>query len=64
MALTRKHWLAFIGLEIVLFVLAGVTSKNSHNPGTVSNIFWVAFLIGVVLLVVLGVIALIRSQRR
>ena len=62
-ALSRKHWLAFIGVEIVLFVLANVTAKNSHHPGTVSQIFWYAFLLGVVVLVVLGLTARVRSRR-
>ena len=63
MALTRKHWLALIGVEVVLFVLSNVTAKNSSHPGTASNILWILFLVGVVALIVLGLFALVRSRR-
>jgi hypothetical protein len=61
--LNRRNLIALAVVEVVLFVLAGVTSKSHSHPGTVSNIFWVIFLIGVVVLVVLGIAALIRSLR-
>lgn len=61
--LSRRAWIGFVVAEVVLFVLAGVTSKNSSHPGTVSNIFWGAFLIGAALLIVLVVVALIQSLR-
>jgi len=63
MALTRKHWLALIGVEVVLFVLSNVTAKNSSHPGAASNILWILFLVGVVALIVLGLFALVRSRR-
>jgi len=63
MVLRRRNLLAIFVVEVVLFVLAGVTSKNSHHPGTVSNVFWDVFLVGVVLLVVLAVAALVQSRR-
>jgi len=63
MALTRKHWLALIGVEVVLFVLSGVTAKNSSQPGTASNILWILFLVGAVALIVLVIAALVRSRR-
>jgi uncharacterized membrane protein YhaH (DUF805 family) len=63
MALTRKHWLALIGVEVVLFVLSNVTAKNSSHPGTASNILWILFLVGVVVLIVLVIAALVRSLR-
>jgi hypothetical protein len=64
MAFTRRHLLGVLVTEVVLFVLAGVTSKNSHHPGTVSNVFWDIFLIGLVVLLVLVVSTVVRSRRR
>ena len=64
MALTCKHWLALIGVEVVLFVLSNVTSKSNSHPGAVSNVLWVVFLLGVLLLIVLAVAAVVRSRRR
>jgi hypothetical protein len=48
---------------VVLFVIANVTAKNSSHPGTVSNIAFVAFLVGLVLLIALGAAVLIRRRR-
>ena len=61
--LTRRHWLGFIGVLVVLFLLANVTGGSAKHPGTVSNIFWYAFLIGVLVLIVSGISALFRSRR-
>lgn len=44
----------FIVALVVLLLRANVTAKNSTHPGTVSNIFWFAFLIGVVALITIG----------
>jgi hypothetical protein len=45
-------------------VLANVTSgSNSKHPGTLSNIFWYAFLIGVLALILLGLLTLARRLR-
>jgi len=64
MALTRRNLLYLFGVDAVLFVLANVTSgSNSKHPGTVSNIFWYAFLIGVLALILLGLITLARHLR-
>lgn len=63
MILRRRNLLALFVVEVVLFVLAGVTSKTSSHPGTVSNVFWGVFLVGVVLLVVLVVATLVQSRR-
>jgi hypothetical protein len=40
MILRRRNLLALFVIEVVLFVLAGVTSKTNSHPGTVSNVFW------------------------
>jgi low temperature requirement protein LtrA len=64
MALTRRNLLYLFGVDVVLFFLANVTSgSNSKHPGTVSNIFWYAFLIGVLALILLGLITLARHLR-
>jgi hypothetical protein len=44
-------------------VLSNVTSKSNSHPGTVSNVLWVVFLLGVLALIVLGVVALVQSAR-
>jgi uncharacterized membrane protein YhaH (DUF805 family) len=49
--------------DVVLFVIANVTAKNSSHPGTLSNVVWVAFLIGVLMLIVLGTCVLVRRLR-
>jgi choline-glycine betaine transporter len=63
MVLRRRNVLALFVVEIALFVLAGVTSKTSKHPGTVSNVFWGVFLVGVVVLVLLAVATLVQSRR-
>jgi choline-glycine betaine transporter len=49
--------------DVVIFVLSNVTSKSNSHPGTVSNVLWVVFLLGVLALIVLGVVALVQSAR-
>jgi hypothetical protein len=49
--------------NLVLFVIANVTAKNSSHPGAVSNIAFVAFLVGLLLLIALGAAALVRRRR-
>ncbi len=63
MILRRRNLLGLLVVEVVLFVLAGVTSKNSKHPGTLSNVFWVVFLVGVVLLILLVIGTVIQSRR-
>ncbi len=62
--ITRRAWIGFVVGDVVLFLLANVTAKNSSHPGTVSNAFFVAFVIGTALLIVLAVLATLRSRRR
>lgn len=63
MVLRRRNLFAIFVVEVVLFVLAGVTSKTSKHPGTVSNAFWDVFLVGVVVLVVFAIASLVQSRR-
>jgi low temperature requirement protein LtrA len=61
--LSRRNLLALLGVDVVLFVLSNVVAKNASHPGTASNVLWVAFLVGVLALILLGVEALLRSRR-
>jgi hypothetical protein len=63
-ALNRRTWIGLVAVEVALFLLANLTAKNSSHPGTVSNVFFVAFVIGAVLVIALVVIAVLRSRRR
>ena len=63
-ALSRRTWIGLVGTTWSLFVLANLTAKNSSHPGTVSNVFFVAFVIGAVLLITLAIASVVRSRRR
>jgi len=63
MALSRRNLIGLLVADVVIFVLSNVVAKNSSDPGIASNILWVIFLIGFVALIVLSVLALIRSRR-
>jgi drug/metabolite transporter (DMT)-like permease len=60
----RINIIAYILLEVILFTVANVTAKNDHHPGIVSDVFWVAFLIGLVLLVLAVAVVLGRRLGR
>jgi hypothetical protein len=62
--ISRRAWIGFVVADVVLFLLANVTAKNSSHPGTLSNVFFVAFVIGLALLIVLAVLATVQSRRR
>ena len=62
-ALSRRTWVGLVLADVVLFVLANVTAKNSSHPGTVSNILFVAFVIGTALLIALAVVTMVKSRR-
>ena len=59
MVLSRRNLIALFVVDVVLFIVAN--AEYNHHRG-VSNVAWVAFIIGVVLLIVLGVMTLIRSR--
>ena len=61
--LSRRNLLALLGVDVVLFVLSNVVAKNASNPGTASNVLWIACLVGVLALIVLGVATLVQSRR-
>jgi hypothetical protein len=62
--ISRRAWIGFVVADVVLFLLANVTAKNSSHPGTLSNVFFVAFVIGLALLIVLAVLATVQARRR
>ena len=62
-ALSRRTWIGLVLADVVLFVLANVTAKNSSNPGTVSNLLFIAFVIGAVLLITLAIATVVSARR-
>jgi uncharacterized membrane protein YeaQ/YmgE (transglycosylase-associated protein family) len=62
-ALSRRSWIGLVAADVVLFVLANLTAKNSSHPGTVSNVLFVVVVIGAVLLITLAVVTVVRSRR-
>ncbi len=62
-ALSRRTWIGLVMADVVLFVLANLTAKNSSHPGTASNAFFIAFVIGAVLLITLAIASVIRARR-
>lgn len=62
-ALSRRTWISLVVADVVLFVLANLTAKNSSHPGTASNVLFAAFAIGAVLLVALAIASMVKSRR-
>jgi hypothetical protein len=62
-ALSRRTWIGLVIADVVLFVLANLTAKNSSHPGTASNAFFIAFVIGAVLLITLAIASVINARR-
>jgi hypothetical protein len=53
--------------DVVLFLIANIAYGGGHQHGLrngVSNVAWVLFLVGFLLLIVLGVVAVAQSIRR
>jgi membrane protein DedA with SNARE-associated domain len=59
----RQTWIGFIAADVVLFVLANVTAKNSQHPGTASNILFTVFVIATMLLIAFAIVTAVRSRR-
>jgi hypothetical protein len=54
-------------VDVVLFLVANIAYGGGHEHGlrnNVSNVTWILFLVGFVLLVVMGVVALAQLLRR
>ena len=52
---SRRTWIGLVLADVALFVLANLTAKNSSHPGTASNVIFIAFVIGAVLLITLAI---------
>ncbi len=63
MVISRRNLLILFVAVVVTFVLSNVVAKNSSHPGTASEILWVIFLAGALALIILGIIAAVRSAR-
>jgi hypothetical protein len=61
-ALSRRTWIGLVVVDVMLFALANLTAKNSSHPGAVSNVFFIAFVIGAVLLVALAIATVITAR--
>jgi hypothetical protein len=61
--LSRRNLIYLAIADVVLFVIANALYNGGHVSRDISNVAWVAFLLGVVLLIVLGVVALVQSRR-
>ncbi len=46
LTLTRTGWIIYGIVEVALFLIANFTAKNASHPGTVSQIFFTAFIVG------------------
>ena len=62
-ALSRRTWIGLVMADVVLFVLANLTAKNSSHPGTASNALFTAFVIGAVVLITLAIASVIKARR-
>jgi cytochrome b561 len=65
--MNRRAVLALIALDVVLFLLSGTPAIKNSGPGAaqvLSDIVWFGFLIGFLVLVVTGALALAARVRR
>ena len=62
----RRRWIApaaLVVLAIVLFILSGVFQDSDGFEGVLGGIGWFGFLLCVLVLVVWGIWAFVRSRR-
>ena len=62
-ALSRRTWVVLVVVDVVLFALANLTATNSSHPGSASNAFFIAFVIGAALLIALAIASVVKSRR-
>ena len=65
--MNRRAVLVLLALDVVLFLLSGTPAIKNPGPGAaqvLSDIVWFGFLIGLLVLVVTGVLALVTRMRR
>jgi len=63
LAISRTSWGVYAIVEAALFLAANITAKNSSHPGTISNVFFLTFIAGLVLALLLGAATVIRQRR-
>jgi hypothetical protein len=63
MALSRRNLIYLAVADVVLFLIANVLYNGGQVSRDISNVAWVAFLIGAVALIVLSVVAPVQSRR-
>jgi hypothetical protein len=64
MVISWRVLIALAVVDVVLFVVANAAYNHHGVLRAVSNVAWVAFLIGVPLLIVLGLVALVQWRRQ
>jgi hypothetical protein len=57
----RRKLLGLAALSAAFFLASGWTAHGHPHSGTVSNVFWMDFLLGTLLLIVLGGVAAVRA---
>jgi hypothetical protein len=62
LAISRTGWILYAIVEVALFAGANLTAKNSSHPGTVSNVFFITFVVGLVAALLLGTTTLIQRR--
>ncbi len=63
LAIGRTGWMLYVIVEVALFLTANLTAKNSSHPGTVSNVFFITFIVGLVMGLLFAAATLIRQRR-
>lgn len=64
LAISRTGWILYAIVEVALFAGANLTAKNSSHPGTVSNVFFFTFIVGLVAALLLAATTLIQHRTR
>jgi hypothetical protein len=60
-------WRTLLGLAVLdaaFFFLSGLTARSHDHSGTVSNVLWVDFLLGVLLVIALAIALAVRGAFR
>ncbi|MBV9311722.1 MAG: hypothetical protein JOZ73_12885 [Solirubrobacterales bacterium] len=59
-----RKLLGLAALTVAFFLASGWTAHSHEHSGTVSNVLWMDFLLGVLLLIVLAAVAAGRAVGR
>jgi hypothetical protein len=58
---TPRNAIALVVAEVALFLIANVLYHHGSVLQAISSVAWVAFLLGLLLLIGLGIVALLQS---